>query len=265
MTTRTLYVFLAFSFGLTWGIAAFAILLPDVVSAVFGELSLTNPLFLVAVYSPAIAALGLVLYHAGWKGIGRFLGRLTLWRCSWIWYGFLIAGIPVLVYAAVAMKGTLGEEPFPFDPWYQAIPALAIALVVGPIEEFGWRGLALPLLQRRMAPLWAGLILGAIWAVWHIPAFLVGGTPQSAFSIVPFLVAIVSVSVIMTALFNASRGSLLLVALVHFQLNNPIFPDAQPYDVLTFTVAAVIVVVLNRESMLGRERAVTAVVPNDDA
>ena len=44
------------------------------------------------------------------------------------------------------------SHPFAFSPWKQALPALALALFLGPIEEFGWRGLALPLLQRRFAP-----------------------------------------------------------------------------------------------------------------
>ena len=72
---------------------------------------------------------------------------------------------------------------FRFTPWYTVLPALAITLLIGPLgEEFGWRGVALPLLQRRCTPLWASLILGTIWGAWHLPAFVLGGTPQSAWS-----------------------------------------------------------------------------------
>jgi membrane protease YdiL (CAAX protease family) len=46
-------------------------------------------------------------------------------------------------------------------------------LFLGPIEEFGWRGVAQPLLQRHMAPIWAGLLIGATWGLWHMPATLV--------------------------------------------------------------------------------------------
>ena len=63
------------------------------------------------------------------------------------------------------------------------LPALALALFLGPIEEFGWRGLALPLLQRKFAPFWAGLILGGIWAFWHVPSFLISGMPQTTWSV----------------------------------------------------------------------------------
>jgi len=260
MTIASLRAFLAITFGLTWGIAAVVILFPDEVTAIFGEMGMTNPLFLCAVYAPAIAAFTLVIRNSGTDGLRRFVGRLLLWRCPAIWYAFLVAGIPALMYCAVALNGTFGEDPFPFSPWYHMFPALA--LVVGPIEEFGWRGVALPLLQQRYAPLWAALILGAIWAIWHVPAFLIGGTPQSAWSFAPYFLSIFAISVIMTSLFNASGGSLLLVALLHFQLNNPVYPDAQPYDLVTFTLAALVIVFLNRRRMLSRDGAATEVVPS---
>ncbi|MEM8613424.1 MAG: CPBP family glutamic-type intramembrane protease [Cyanobacteria bacterium P01_H01_bin.105] len=72
-----------------------------------------------------------------------------------------------------------------------------MTFVLGPIEEFGWRGLALPLLQRRFAPIWSALLLGGIWDIWHLPAFLLSGTPQSAWSFTPFWVGTVALSLIM--------------------------------------------------------------------
>lgn len=160
------------------------------------------------------------------------------------------------MYAGAAVKGTI-SDPFPFSPWYQVLPALAIALFLGPIEEFGWRGLSLPLLQRRFTPFWAGLILGIIWAVWHIPAFLIGGTPQSAWSFAPYFAGVIAASVIITALFNDSRGSLLTAVLIHFQMNNPIWPDAQPWDNLLLATAAVIIVWVNRRAMFHRGSGIT--------
>ena len=133
-------------------------------------------------------------------------------------------------------------------------------LILGPIEEFGWRGLAMPLLQRLMTPLTAGLVLGVIWGVWHLPAFYLSGTPQSNWAFLPFFAGSVSISVILTPLFNASRGSILLPLLYHFQLNGPLWPDAQPYDTIFFVAAAVIVVWLNRGTMFTREGAVTDVI-----
>src|SRR5690606_20793238 len=138
----------------------------------------------------------------------RFLRRLAAWSAPVGWWLFVIAGIPAVMYAGAALAGTVGH-PLPFSSWWQALGALALALFLGPVEELGWRGLALPLLQRRFAPLWAGLILGVVWAVWHVPAFLIGGTPQSAWDFLPYFAGVITISVLMTGLFNASRGSLL--------------------------------------------------------
>ena len=168
----------------------------------------------------------------------------------------------MVFYAGAALKGSLGD-PFPFSPWTQVFPALALHLFLGPIEELGWRGYALPLLQRRLNPLGAGLLLGLVWAVWHIPAFLLGGTVQSAWSFGPFFAGVIAVSVIMTPMFNAARGSLLLPFLYHFQMNNPIWPDAQPWDTAGFVGIAVAVVWLNRHTMLQRGAGVTRVLPSE--
>lgn len=258
MTVRSLGPFFALAFGLTWGIAALLILFADQLEAVFGELSSTNPLFILAVYSPGFAGVFLVWHHYGLRGLGRYLRRLTMWRMPLPWWVFLVVGIPVLFYAGAAFTGTIAD-PFPFSPWYEVLPALLVTLFIGPVEELGWRGVALPLLQRRFAPLWAGLILGAIWGLWHVPAFLLSGTPQEAWSFAPYFIAVVAISVILTPMFNAARGSLLVAALFHFQMNNPIWPDAQPWDTLVFAIAAVIVVVGSRRTMLAREGAVTDV------
>lgn len=258
LTPRTLGLFLALTFGLTWGIVALLILFNEQFVAIFGEMSTTNPLFILAVYSPGFAGVFLVWWHYGLQGLGSFFRRLTLWRAPVLWWLFLILGIPAIVYAGSAVKGTI-SDPFPFSPWYQVLPALVLALFLGPIEEFGWRGLALPLLQRRFAPVWAGLILGIIWAVWHIPAFLLSGTPQSAWSFGPYFAGVVAISVILTPMFNAARGSLLVAVLYHFQMMNPIWPDAQPWDNLLFVATALIVVWLNRRKMFQRGAGVTDV------
>ena len=264
MTTKTIRPFLAITFGLTWGLAALLFLFYEQIVAIFGEVGPTNPLFILAVYSPGIAGVLLVWRHYGLHGLGSFFRRLTLWRAPTLWWFFLIVGIPAIVYTGAAVKGTI-DDPFPFSPWYQVLPALAMALFLGPIEEFGWRGLALPLLQRRFNPFWAGLILGIIWATWHIPSFFLSGTPQSAWSLGPYFLGIVAISIILTPLFNVARGSLLIAVLYHFQMMNPIWPDAQPWDNLLFIAAAVIIVWLNRRQMFQKGAGVTDVLMPEES
>ena len=257
--------FLLIAFGLTWGIAALFIFLPDQMTEIFGELTGQHPLFFLAVYAPAIAAFIVVTYNSGLGGLRRYLSRLLIWRCSLVWYAFLIIGIPLLFFGGSALKGNLFAEPLPFSSFQSLLIALLLVAIKGPIEEFGWRGLALPLLQRKFAPIWAALILGIVWGFWHLPAFLLSGTQQSAWSFTPFFAGTVAISLIVTALFNASRGSILLPALMHFQLINPIWPDAQPYDTFFFIAAAVLVVWFNRKTMFTKEGAVTEVIPQAES
>lgn len=257
MTTRTVIPFFALAFGLSWGLAAVAIAFADHLEPVFGPIGLTNPLFFVAVYAPAVSGIGLVLRHYGVRGLRSYLRRLSLWRLPRGWAAYLVFGIPAGFYLGAWLKG--GDLSFPFTPWYTVVPALLLMLALGPMEEFGWRGVALPLLQRRFRPFWADLILSTLWAVWHLPAFFMSGTPQSQWSFPAFFVGVVSISFILTPLFNAAGGSILIAAIYHFQMNNPIWPDAQPYDSLVFASIAVATVLVNRHTMFSRSAAWTHV------
>lgn len=257
----SLLPYLLITFAVAWGILGLYIGLPERMSAWFGELTGQHPLFYLAVYAPAIAAFIVIVHKSGIGGLLRFLSRIFLWRCSFGWYAFLILGVPLVFCIGAAIKGNLFEDGLTFTSGRGFLIASALMLIKGPIEEFGWRGFALPLLQRRFAPIWAGLIVGFVWGFWHLPAFLLSGTPQSVWSFTPFFVGSVSLSVIVTPMFNRSRGSILLPALFHFQLINPLWPDAQPYDTYVFVIVAALIVWLNRRTMFTRANAVTEVVP----
>lgn len=261
ITTRALWPFLAIAFGLGWGLAIVGLVFTDQIEAIFGEIGEANPLFILAVWSPAIAGISLVWRHYGVAGLGSYFRRLTMWRMPWAWWALLIFGIPAVKYLGAAINGTIGE--FAYSPWYDVLPAMGFMLILGPVEELGWRGVALPLLQRRYAPLWAGLILGAIWGIWHLPSFLLSGTPQSAWDVGPYLIGVLAISVLVTPMFNAARGSILVAALFHYQLNFPVWPEAQPWENYILAVLAMAVVYLNRASMLGRSGGVTDVLMAD--
>jgi len=261
LSPRALLPFFMITFTLAWGILALFIFLPEQMIATVGQLSGRHPLFFLAVYAPAIAAWIIVARDAGPGGFRRYLSRVLLWRCSPGWWAFLLIGIPVIFIAGSWYKGNLFDEPLPITSWEALLTGLFFAAIKGPVEEFGWRGLALPLLQRKVTPLTAGLMLGVIWGFWHLPAFLLSGTQHSEWSFVPFFLGCIALSVIVTQLFNASRGSILLPAVFHFTLMNPVFPDAQPYDTWLLIAVAAGVVWFNQEAMLTRQGAVTEVIP----
>lgn len=255
--------FLLITFIIAWGILGLYIFLPAQMEASCGAISGAHPLFFLAVYAPAIAACIVILRVRGLTGLGRFLRRVFLWRVSIAWYAFLCIGVPLIFYIGAALRGTLFSDPFPFTSAGALITALGLAAIKGPVEEVGWRGVALPILQRRFAPFWSGIILGVIWGLWHLPAFLLSGTQQSGWAFTPFFIGCIALSMIVTALFNASGGSILLSAFFHFMLMNPVFPAAEPYDTYLFVGVALCIVWWNRKGMFHRSSAVTRVIPRD--
>lgn len=103
--------------------------------------------------------------------------------------------------------------------WY-LLPALfAGGVVLGGLEEVGWRGYLLPGLQDRWSALTASLAVGVVWAVWHAPLFLMSGTTQASTAFGWFMLQALGLSVVFTWLFNATGGSMLLAVLVHGALN----------------------------------------------
>ena len=106
-------------------------------------------------------------------------------------------------------------------------------------------------------------MLGIIWAIWHLPAFFLSGVPQGSLSFLPFFIAAIAISLIITPLFNSSGGSILLPALMHWQLNTPLIPNVEPYNTVVFAVAATVIVWIHRKTMFDRSSGVTEVIPED--
>jgi membrane protease YdiL (CAAX protease family) len=265
LPSAALLPFVVGTFAITWGITGAYIYLPDTMVARFGALHGGHPLYFVATWAPAITGIALVWAFAGLAGLRAFLSRLLMWRVGAGWWMFLLLGIPAVFMAGSLIKGGPLLAPLPPEGAGPVLALMAMMLFLGPVEEFGWRGVAQPLLQRHMAPLWAGALIGTVWGVWHLPAFHLAGVVYENWNFLPFLIGNITLAILVTPLFNAARGSLLLPMLFHWQLINPVWPDAQPWDSWILVGVAAMVVRANRATMLHRAGAVTAVVPGEGA
>ena len=263
LPSHALIAFFLLTFAITWGLTGAYIFRPTWAISNFGEISGSHPFFFAATWAPAISAFILVFYFAGLQGMKAFLARLLIWRCSLAWIAFVLVGIPLVFLAGSLLKGGPVLAPIPPEGIGAMVAVLFMMLFLGPIEEFGWRGVAQPILQRHVAPFWAGIIFGAVWGLWHLPAFFLSGTVYGDWNFLPFFVGNVTLAVLVTPLFNQTRGSLLWPMIFHWQLINPFWPDAQPYDTWILVGVAVIVVWLNRRTMFTREGAVTQVIPHE--
>ncbi|MBD3678810.1 MAG: CPBP family intramembrane metalloprotease [Rhodobacteraceae bacterium] len=256
---RAVLPFLILTFGITWGVAGFYILFPDQAVRMFGAISGSHPLYFLATWSPAISGLVVVFAHAGWTGVRALVLRVRLWRISKGWLGFILVVLPLVYAAGSLLKGGPVLAPLPPEGAGPLAALMVLMLFLGPVEEFGWRGVLQPLLQRRMAPLWAGALIGAIWGTWHLPAFFLSGTVYATWNFLPFFVGNVVVAILVTPIFNQTRGSLFWPMMFHWQLIIPFWPDAQPWDTWILGAVAAVVVWWNRDTMLNRAGAVTRV------
>jgi hypothetical protein len=114
-----------------------------------------------------------------------------------------------------------------------------------------------------VAPFWAGTLIGIAWGTWHLPAFYLSGVVFADWSFLPFFVGNVTLAILVTPIFNAAHGSLLLPMLFHWQLINPFWPDAQPWDTWILVGLTVVVTWWRRDTLFRQEAAVTNVVPQD--
>src|SRR6185436_9669250 len=159
----------------------------------------------------------------GGEGVRALLGRLFAWRVGVRWYVFAVGYIAAIKLAvALIHRALYGAWPrFGTETWYVIAAATVFSTVIGGQagEEIGWRGYALPRLASRLGLGGAGVLLGVIWAVWHLPLFFIAGTNTYGQSFPLYLLQVTALSVAMTWLYAHTNGSLLLTMLMHSAVN----------------------------------------------
>jgi uncharacterized protein len=161
-------------------------------------------------------------WQRSWGSLRDLGARLVRWRVGWGWYAVVLLG-PAAFYAAVAAVhigfGWSGEPDQPNALRAALIGLLPLFLVFiltdGLGEELGWRGFALPRMLKRTGPMLASLVLGVIWALYHLPLFWTVGRPLYGESFLILLVELPAMSVLYTWVFQHTAGSALLAILFH--------------------------------------------------
>jgi membrane protease YdiL (CAAX protease family) len=224
-----------------------------------------SPAIILIAYAPSLAALCTAGFLPGAGGVGWLLRQIGKWRVGIQWYALALVGPLVLVLLANVISLALGGA-LP-HPWL-AFPELGSAL--GPLiagslgEEIGWRGFAQPLLQKRYSIFWASVIIGVLWATWHLwPALAPGGLAHFTYlDVVQTYVRLIATAVIYGWIYNSTRGSLLLVMLAHAGHNIavdllPQVPDRTALLLAFLYLAAAIAVVwVTKAQTLSPPRAV---------
>ena len=185
----------------------------------------TTVLVYLGVFGPAFVAVAMTLWAGGAAEVRALLSRLVQWRVGFRWYLFAIAFMAVVKVTMAALhRVALGAWPgFGSTPVLAMLAATVISvLILGQSgEELGWRGYALPRLASRIGLGWASVVLGIIWAVWHLPIFFVFPSADKFGQSFPlYLAQVTGLSVAMAWLWWRTNGSLLLTMLLHAAINN---------------------------------------------
>ena len=156
-------------------------------------------------FGPALVALGLTARTDGRAGILALLRRVAIASVPARWYVFAVSYFALIkIGVAVAHRVAAGAWPaFTSTPWVVMIVAIVFSTPVQSGEEIGWRGYLLPRLAARLGLPVASLVVGVIWACWHLPFFFIAGTDKTGQPFAPYLLGVIGLSVAMAWLYLA--------------------------------------------------------------
>jgi uncharacterized protein len=203
----------------------------------FGSHPITGFLYLLGVFAPALVALALTARTDGRAGTLELLSRTVKSSVGARWYVFAIGYMAAIKLAsALFIRIATGAWPaFGRESVFIMAIAMVFSTPVQAGEEIGWRGFALPRLATLVGLPWASIVLGVIWACWHLPFFFISGTNKTGQSFPLYLLSVIGLSVAMAWLYWRTDGSLLLTMLMHAAINNTM--DIVPSAVSTATKA----------------------------
>lgn len=153
------FVGLAYAFSWTlWGLAAIG----------GGRIP-----FLIGGLGPMLGAAVVIQLTGG--SLRDWIRPVWRWRVAPRWWAYAL-GLPALLYAVISLLLQVIGSPVDWSLALTRLPAYAtsfgfVLILGGGLEEPGWRGFALPLLQQRLSPVRATFLLGLVWGVWHVPLY----------------------------------------------------------------------------------------------
>jgi membrane protease YdiL (CAAX protease family) len=226
--------FFSLTFIFSWILFAVAgAILNSTGNAPAGVAAIGGLLFIPGAIVPSLVAIGLTRA----QGRSEFLSLLkgiTEWRRDVRWYVFAL-GYMVVIKLAAATFYRLATGTWPLFgqiPWFLMAIAIAFSTLVQAGEEIGWRAFALPRMAQRFGLPAASVILGLIWASWHLPFFFIPGSDNFGQSFWMYLMAVTAISVALAWLYWRTDRSLLLVMITHASINNTAGIVTSPVSVL---------------------------------
>jgi len=238
----------------------------------------------IAASSASLSGIIITAIADGKTGLKKLLGRLLIWRARigyWVFAVLFLAPATLLGLCSNPLFGGETIDLSNMQPLFQILPMFIMFIITAGLgEELGWTGFLTPRLQSRYSALVSSIIRGVLWGLWHFPLFIFSGLDHPSLESFPyagwvsqygFVVAMgafillnqITWSIFYTWIFNNTKGSLLLVAILHgsevwvayWQLSTGInpnnFDNYWGYGVV-MVVTAVVILLTNGAKNLSR-------------
>jgi len=209
-TFWTLAFFVALAYAVSWEWAFPFVAAGDVIEKGVGW-----PTNSPALLGPALAAFMVTAAVCGRTGVRDLLARMARWRMPLRWWAATLSPLAFLA-VALAVAAATGKIPggsgfgrYSGFPAIGVVPVAVVTILITFGEETGWRGFALPLLQRRYGALAAALLVTPVWALWHLPYFFTVSTYRGFAPVgyVGFVFGLACGSIVLTWLYNGTGGT----------------------------------------------------------
>ncbi|MBN4081267.1 CPBP family intramembrane metalloprotease [Caldithrix abyssi] len=172
---------------------------------------------ILTVLGPSVTAIVLTSIISGKAGLRELLVEQTTRRVSFQWVAVALLGIPIVAAVAIGLHSLLGGPELRLRTT-TLLPQIIIILIISLGEEYGWRGYALPKLQKKYSALVASVILGLIWGFWHYPGYLIGTGVPLEMPFFVFMLWVIPATVLITWVYNNAK-SVLMAVLMHLAAN----------------------------------------------
>lgn len=209
---------LGLSYFVFWGpIALFKVRTGNLVEGKFYNIPALI-LFIIGGFVPSMVGVILTQFYEGKEGLKKLflstingkIGFLSLLLI--IIYPIILGSLQLILYAF------LGGS-FDYSQFITQLPTILPLIILGPLsEEFGWRGFLQKRINLLFSPIVGSITIGIVWSLWHLPLFYMIGTSQHDFHIpfLPFMIYLISSSLVYTYLYHKSKGSLFAAILLHW-------------------------------------------------
>lgn len=174
---------------------------------------------IIGAFGPSLSGILTMYRLRGVAGVSHIFQKSIQVKMSWKTYAIPFVLIPFLFLVAYWWTDRSGAL-IASEPWWIAPYFLYMLFLGGTLqEEYGWRGYLLDALQSRLSPLWASLVVGGIWAIWHTPLFLMAGTGQANLPFWAYGLSVMAYSILISWVYNRSSRNLWSAFLMHTMFN----------------------------------------------